>query len=250
MPTVDWKVWQDADTAGRFAAQRRGGLLSAAEQFEVLIRLLRYVPTTPMAVLDLGCGDGIVLETVATAFAVDRAVALDGSAAMLGRARERLAELGSFGNNGLTLSLVEADFNDPGWTKQLPAGKYDAVVSAFAIHHSEDERKRALYAEIYALLNPGGVFVNIEHVASLSEHGEELFETAYAESLARHRVANGEAVTPEQVLKELQARPDKAANRLAPLEAQLEWLREISYVDVDCYWKLFELAVFAGYRAL
>ena len=41
---------------------------------------------------------------------------------------------------------------------------------------------------------------------------------------------------------------DKAANRLAPLETQLAWLREIGFRDVDCYWKQFELAVMAGYK--
>jgi hypothetical protein len=41
-------------------------------------------------------------------------------------------------------------------------------------------------------------------------------------------------------------RPDKAANILAPVEVQCEWLREIGFDDVDCYLKIFELAVFGG----
>lgn len=43
-------------------------------------------------------------------------------------------------------------------------------------------------------------------------------------------------------------RPDKAANILTPVEDQCAWLREIGYVDVDCYLKAFELAVFGGRR--
>jgi hypothetical protein len=44
-------------------------------------------------------------------------------------------------------------------------------------------------------------------------------------------------------------RPDKEENILAPVEAQCDWLRELGFIDVDCYLKLFELAVFGGRRA-
>ena len=41
-------------------------------------------------------------------------------------------------------------------------------------------------------------------------------------------------------------RADKAANILAPVEEQCRWLRSIGFADVDCYFKIYELAVFAG----
>ena len=41
-------------------------------------------------------------------------------------------------------------------------------------------------------------------------------------------------------------RPDKAANILAPVEMQCDWLREIGYEEVDCYFRVYELAVFGG----
>ena len=55
---------------------------------------------------------------------------------------------------------VVADLGDP-----LPAGPWDAVVSALAIHHLEDAGKRALFERIHDALAPGGVFVNAEQVA-------------------------------------------------------------------------------------
>jgi ubiquinone/menaquinone biosynthesis C-methylase UbiE len=240
-----WQVWKDPAVVGCFAERRRGGLLGAQEQFETMLRLVTVARERQSAerltVLDLGCGDGVLLETILAAFPGSRGVGLDGSPEMLRRAAERLARFDD-------VALVEADFNVPSWRERLPEPTFDAVVSGFAIHHSEDERKRELYAEVYDLMSPGGVFVNIEHVASASPLGERLFDEAMVERLTHYRQALGEAVTYEAVMEEQQGRPDKAANRLAPAETQLHWLREIGFADVDCYWKHFELAVLAGFK--
>jgi hypothetical protein len=41
-------------------------------------------------------------------------------------------------------------------------------------------------------------------------------------------------------------RPDKDANKLLSVETQCAWLREIGYEEVDCYFRVYELAVFGG----
>jgi hypothetical protein len=41
-------------------------------------------------------------------------------------------------------------------------------------------------------------------------------------------------------------RQDKAGNILASVNDQLAWLRQIGFVEVDCHFRLFELALFGG----
>ena len=127
-------------------------------------------------------------------------------------------------------------------------GKFDAILSGLAIHHLSDERKRSLYEEIYDVLSRGGVFLNLEHISSPTPLVEEMFNEAMAEHLYMRRRERGEDVTPEKVKRDFLERPDRAANILAPVEAQCEWLREIGFVEVDCFWKYFELAIFGGLR--
>ena len=108
-----------------------------------------------------------------------------------------------------------------------PSGNFDAVVSSFAIHHLIHERKRSLYAEIYDLLNPGGVFCNLEHVASPTPELHEEFLRASG------FVGDG--------------RPfEQAAGLWKP-----NWhgCARLGFVDVDCHWKWRELALLTGRRS-
>ena len=109
----------------------------------------------------------------------------------------------------------------------LPAvGKFDAIISSFAIHHLVHERKRALYSEIFGLLNAGGAFCNLEHVASPSPRLHKEFLELI-----------GFTVETED-----------PSNKLLDVATQLGWLREIGFGDVDCAWKWRELALLVGKR--
>jgi hypothetical protein len=119
-------------------------------------------------------------------------------------------------------------------------------VSGYSIHHQPDDRKREVYAEIYSLLQPGGWFVNIEHVSSEAQLNIDLFENHYVAARYAMEKQNGGRRTLDQLSDEYRNRPDKAANILASTELQCNWLREIGYEEVDCYFRIYELAVFGG----
>ena len=201
--------WQSPDHAGAYL-QRADSVphRSAGEA-----ALVDELPGRVSRVLDLGCGDGRLLELVVRARPEAAGVALDFSPLMLERARRR------FGGSG-RVEIVAHDLDQP-----LPSlGTFQAVVSSFAIHHLVHERKRQLYAEIWQLVDEGGVFCNLEHVASASDYGH-----------ARFLEAMGTA--PED---------EDPSNRLLDVHTQLEWLRAIGFADVDCYWKWRELALLVG----
>src|SRR5690349_15173307 len=128
--------------------------------------LLECLPKQISRVLDLGSGAGRLLNLVRLAHPGVPAVAVDFSPTMLQQLRDHFA-------GELEIRIVEHDLQNP-----LPAsslGKFDAVVSSFAIHHLTHDRKRALYEEIYAALEPGGIFYNLEHVASPTENLHQEF---------------------------------------------------------------------------
>src|SRR5579871_54824 len=141
--------------------------------------------------------------------------------------------------------LANVDYGVANWTQFVAQwAPFDAVVSGFSIHHQPDARKQEVYREIFGLLNPRGVFVNVEHVSSASPWVEHIHDELFVDHL--HPLHPGQS--RDEVAATYYHRPDKAANILAPVELQCQWLREIGFIDVDCYLKVFELAVFGGRR--
>jgi tRNA (cmo5U34)-methyltransferase len=178
-----------------------------------------------LRILDLGAGTGMLSAIVAEAFPEAQFTLFDFSPSMLEQARQILGE---------RAEVVTGDMYEG-----IPAGPWDAVISALAIHHMTDRGKRSVYEAVFGELRRGGVFVNAEHVLgetpALHEHYAEWHRfQAYEKGLTDAEWAD----TVERM----------EHDHLTPLSTQLGWLGEIGFTDVDCFLKDHGFAVFSGRR--
>jgi SAM-dependent methyltransferase len=239
---TDAAVWKESPIVQRFLSYR-AALPLATEQIGVMLALLGTRPAPVSRFIDLGCGDGILGAAVLGQYPDAHGLLIDFSEPMLIKAREQLADFSH------QLEFTNIDYGDPAWVQAIRAsGPFDAIVSGYSIHHQPDERKQAIYAEIFDLLASGGWFVNVEHVSSAAQTNIDLFEKHYIDARFAIESQQGGTRSRAELADEYTHRPDKAANILAPVELQCNWLREIGYEEVDCYFRVYELAVFAGRR--
>lgn len=190
---------------------------------------LELIPTDALNIVELGAGSGLFSTMLRAAFPAAHLTLVDFSEKMLALARGRLGS-----DARITFSL--ADYT----MEPLPAN-CDAVVTSLSIHHLEDERKRALLQPILQALKPGGLFVNADHIAGPTADLEEIYQLRW---LADVRALGA---TERQISDSLYRQQE---DRRAPVDAQLAWMREAGFADVDCWYKYSSFAVMAGRRPL
>jgi tRNA (cmo5U34)-methyltransferase len=152
-------------------------------------------------ILELGIGTGETTRRVLARHPGARLVAIDSSAEMLDRARD------AFPDADLRLARLE----DP-----LPAGPFDLVVSALAVHHLDAPGKQELFRRVADVLRPAGRFVLADVVVPEDE---------------------ADVVTPIDWVMDL---PDR-------VDDQLDWLREAG-LDAEAVWVYKDLAVLRASR--
>jgi tRNA (cmo5U34)-methyltransferase len=153
-------------------------------------------------ILELGVGTGETARRVLGRHPGARLVGIDESPPMLERARASLP--------------AAADLRVARLQEALPAGPFDAVVSALAVHHLTPAEKRDLFARVATVLRPGGAFVLADVV--VPDRPEDV-------------------LTPIEDGYDL---PDR-------LDDQLEWLRAAG-LEPEVVWAARDLAVVRATR--
>jgi tRNA (cmo5U34)-methyltransferase len=195
--------------------------------YGAIVRLIPFEPQRELAVLDLGAGTGLVCALVRAAFSQSDITALDESEGMLARLEER------FAGDGRVRAVVMDYSAGP-----LPP-EQDLIVSALSIHHLNDAGKLRLFETVWDSLRPGGVFINADLVRGSTAEVERAFQAAWREHLEASGIPRAEL---DQIYQRM------SYDLTSPLEAQLVWLRACGFLDVDCYFKYNNFAVYAGRR--
>jgi tRNA (cmo5U34)-methyltransferase len=232
------EVWQQEEVVTGFIDERRKLIPLFDVQEDLVRRLITRGARQVRRFVDLGAGDGGFAELLLDLYPESSGVLVDFSKPMLAAAEQRLAsKVGRW-------EIVNGDLASPGWRDGLPDGeRFDAVVSRLAIHHLPDERKQALYAEAYDLLEPGGIFLNWEHIETVGL-ADGLFDEFFRERMIEAEQEREDPRPPEEVVRSYDDATDD--DILRDPESQCDWLREIGFEKVDVYFKLPGLSIFGG----
>jgi tRNA (cmo5U34)-methyltransferase len=194
-----------------------------AEGFVVLAAVVPFPREQPIRVLDVGAGQGTVSSVLLDKFPAAQAIGVDVSEPMMEIGRERMAQYGE------RFAYHVGDFVDGDLPANLP-GPFDVVVSSRAIHHLPTATKQRLYGQIYACLNRGGAFFNLDGVAPPDERLRDIYRSARG------------------------SRPERSADGMRSpghyfesLEEHLGLLRTAGFAPVDCFWKRLNLVLLGGY---
>jgi tRNA (cmo5U34)-methyltransferase len=229
-----WKAVYESERASLYDAFIDKAAMNYQGALDAVLTMAGRTPRAVRRILDLGAGTGRLTALALERFPRASVLAVDGSAAMLDRARARLAPFGG-----------RAAFACKPFEELLDSldGRYDLALSSFALHHLEHGAMRALLRRLHEALAPGGQLVVADYVLSRSSRLQGWYEETWVE----HRLSSeASGKTKEQMLAEHEATKAAEGDNPAPLEDLIRWTEEAGFRDAGCHWRYYCYAVYGG----
>lgn len=198
------------------------------EAHKALIASLCYEKDAHLNIIDLGVGSGVTSAYILKNYPNARVTGVDLFDEMLDDAKARLKPYAE------RVSLVRADNSE--FLRQWD-GKAHAIVSAFCIHHLDEEGKKELFKLIHDRLQPGGRFLMLDLTTFDDPCLKELARTGTIE----HMKSN---VQDEQYRAKWIHHWNEI-NIPHPADAMVAWLREIGFC-AETVFRGYEVALISA----
>jgi tRNA (cmo5U34)-methyltransferase len=237
MPDFDNSRWSDRSFSQEYRDQADGYVPERRSLIRITQSLYLNLVKQPCRMLDLGCGDGLMVQALLQLDDTLDATLVDGSQEMLKAAGNRLALFQK-------KHLVKASFQQL-FTLDPLQTTFGFVLSSLAIHHLAMPEKEALFEYVYRHLDPGGFFLNIDVVLSPTDNLEKWYLLLWEEWIDAH-AADPVKSSLLSVPRRYKDNPDNLPDPLLP---QLLALERLGFNNVDCYYKYGIFAMFGGSKA-
>lgn len=224
------------------------------ERFELMVQMVRATQNRPVRILDLGCGTGSLTVAMLEAFDEVEVYGVDFDPTLLPLAKVRFTQFGTRAKFLLT------DIRKKDWLVGIP-GPVDAVVSATALHWLKPKDLVTLYTQLAQILQPGGIFLNADHVASQDKRIQQAWEAKRATIREQRKdptvddwkgfwTAYMEALGPDacQIHQRVVDKNDGRVEEGMPLAWHFDKLKQAGFSTVDCFWRCDCDAIYGGIR--
>ncbi len=241
MTKFEESEWKNPESAMEFAENSERYILERERLIYIMKSFYEYFiqntnKTGKLKVLDLGCGDGRLMEEILSIDSQINATLVDGSLEMLKRAKIRLRHY-----DVDNITFIKQTFQDIIAFNNL-MGDFDLVISSLAIHHLDMDENDSLFNYIYNHMNAGGFFLNIDVILPPSESLEQWYLLLWREWIIENEIndmSNDFKDLPNQYKNNPDNMPDT-------LENQLNSLKSAGFKNVDCYYKFGIFSIFGG----
>ena len=176
----------------------------------------------PKRVLDLGAGTGLLTYYWFKECKTAQYVLVDIAEEMLEVSKKRFAGLANVSHQVMD------------YTKQLPDGKFDAIISALSIHHLDDRQKNELFCRIYESLPAGGIFVNYDQFCAGTTMMNRWFDSYWEKQLYTSGLTDRDI----ELWKER-----RKLDRECSVEKEVEMLHQCTFADVKCLYSYHKFSV-------
>jgi tRNA (cmo5U34)-methyltransferase len=236
------REWSEADSRiyremAAVAVPRRD------EQVAALVALAPFTAGDEFAIVELGCGEGLLARALLDAYRRSRYLGLDGSDSMR---RETAAHLAAFGNRA---TVAEFDLMSPDWLPRTEGA--GLLVSSLCIHHLDAAGKRSLFGAVYERLAPGGALLLADIIEPSRAEARAWFADSWDRMVGEQSITRSGS---DELGRRFESEhwnyyryPDPI-DRPSGLFEQLLWLRDAGFTGAECFWMAAGHAVYGGYK--